>query len=454
MSILYFIIALGILVFIHEFGHFIMAKKQGIGVEKFSLGFGPKLFGFTRGETTYLVSALPLGGYVKLMGEDPAEAESTLKDPRSYAARPLRQKFRVVFAGPFMNLLLALLAMPVVFMISRYEPAYLDQKPVVLGVKKDSPAQKAGLQKGDEVMGADGQTFSTWKDVLDYTLLHAKKDVDLKIRRGEEVLSQPVTIAESEETRTGTLGIEPGYFIGNEPVIDEVSPESPAFQGGMKAGDLVVAIDQVPINSWTDMSENVDASDGKALSVTVRRGGEMLTLSVMPRFDKANNKWLMGVKKDMQQRGDFFVKKSYPFGEAVVRGTRENIKLSGLTFSVLGRLVTGKLSYKTLGGPIRIAQASAMAAKSGLADFIYFICFLSLQLGILNLLPIPALDGGHLLFFGIEAIQRKPLSMKVRGTMEQAGFFFLLFLMLIVTLNDVDSVWGFRGIVEKVRHLF
>ena len=202
------------------------------------------------------------------------------------------------------------------------------------------------------------------------------------------------------------------------------------------------------------MSEKVSAGGGKRLAITVRRGEEILNVFVVPRFDEGMKKWLMGVKKNVEKRGDAFVRKKYSLPEAIVRGTEENIKLTGLTFSVLGRLVTGQLSYKTLGGPIRIAQASAIAAKSGLADFIYFLAFLSLQLGILNLLPIPVLDGGHFLFFGIEGIRRRPLSMRIRGVMEQTGFFLLIFLMLIVTLNDVNSVWGIREILDKIKNIF
>lgn len=455
MTIIYFIIALGLLVFIHEFGHFIVAKKQGIGVEKFSLGFGPKLFGFQKGETTYLVSVLPLGGYVKLHGEDPDSPEAKdRKDKRSYSGRPIHQRAWVVFAGPFMNLLLALFLMPVVFMLGRFEPIFFDEKPVVIGVKKDSPAAEVGLKKGDEILGINSTETRTWKEFLDYVLLHGKEKVEVRLRRGETVLAKRLKIGESAETHAGTIGIEPSYFIGNEAIIDEISSGSPAQAGGIRSGDLVLKINQVPVESWTEMSEKVGESSGKKLAVTVRRGEKILTVWVVPRYDEGMKKWLMGVRKEYGKRGEGFVLKKYRFGEALIQGTDENIKLAGLTFSVLGRLVTFRLSYKTLGGPIRIAQASAMAAKSGLSDFLYFLAFLSLQLGLLNLLPIPALDGGHLLFFGIEGVSRRPPSARVRGIIEQVGFGLLIFLMLLVTLNDVDSVWGFRQILEKVQGFF
>ncbi len=452
MTILYFVIALGLLVFIHEFGHFLAAKKQGIGVEKFSIGFGPKLFGWTRGETTYMVSALPFGGYVKLHGEDPADSDAS--DPRSYAARPVLHRIAVVFAGPFMNLVLALLLMPLVFLIGRMEPAFLDQKPVVIGILENSPAEKIGLKKGDEILRIDGQETSTWKGFLDTVLLHGGSEVELQFKRGDEILSRRMTVEESAEHHAGTSGIEPTYFIGNDPVIDGVAPGSSAAAAGIHKGDRVVKINQAPITTWTEMSEKIGAGEGKKVEVTVKRGTETFTLSLAPRYDESLKKWLIGVQKDTTQEGLGFVRKQYPFGEAIKKGVEEDIKLTGLTFTVLGRLVTGRLSYKTLGGPIRIAQASAMAAKTGLSNFIYFLAFLSLQLGVLNLLPMPALDGGHLLFFAIEGIQRKPLSMRIRLWMEQAGFILLISLMLLVSLNDVESIWGFRHILDSIKHLF
>lgn len=451
MTILYFIIALGVLVFIHEFGHFIVAKKQGIGVEKFSMGFGPKLFGWTRGETTYMVSLLPFGGYVKLRGEDPEEGAEG-KD--SYSARPIWQRSLVVFAGPAMNLVLAFVLMPLIFMLGRTEPIFLDQKPVVVGIRKDSPAEKISLKKGDQILSVDGKVFEKWKDLLDYIILHADQLVEMKIGRGDELLTKTVVIGKSPETHAGFLGIEPGYFIGNEPVIDEVSPESPAQVSGLKPGDEVFQIDSVPVESWTDMSDQVSASAGNKLAITVRRSGKILTVFLVPRYDESMKKWLIGVKKDTEKRGEAFVQKKYGFGEAIIQGTQENLKLAGLTLSVLGRLVTANLSYKALGGPIRIAQASAMAAKSGLSDFLYFLCFLSIQLGVLNLLPFPVLDGGHLLFFGIETIQKKPVSARVRGWAEQVGFVLLITLMILVTFNDVQNLWNVSQLLERIRHIF
>lgn len=456
MTIIYFIIALGLLVFIHEFGHFIAAKRQGIGVEVFSIGFGPKLLSFKRGETTYTVSLLPFGGYVKLVGEDPAETSDSAAAPREkkYSLRPLWQKIIVVFAGPAMNLVLALALLPLVFMLGRMEPVFLDQKPVVIGLKKNSVAARADLRKGDEILEIGNQKMEHWRDFLNFVLIHGEEEVPLKFRRGDEILTKTVKIDKSPDTHAGTLGVEPSYFIGNDPVIDEVQPDGPAGRGGLHPGDRVLKVGETPIESWVELTEEVGKSDGKPVSMLVQRGDAEVPLSITPRYDDGLKKWLIGVKKSEMGQDEAFARKKYGFTEAVAKGWEENLKLSKLTLSVLGRLVTFQLSYKTLGGPIRIAQASAMAAESGLSDFLYFLSFLSLQLGLLNLLPLPALDGGHLLFFAIEGVIRRPLSVRVRGMIEQAGFFLLISLMILVTMNDVDSVWGFHSLLEKAKHLF
>ncbi len=457
MTIIYFIIALGLLVFIHEFGHFLAAKRQKIGVEKFSLGFGPKLFGFKKGETTYLISALPMGGYVKLKGEDPAEADA--QDPASYSTRPPSHRFGVVFAGPLMNLLLALVLMPLVFWIGRLEPAWLTEPPVVVGIKAGSAASRAGLRVGDRILSIGTRSVSDWEELLNEVLLRPNMEMDLSVERAGRKFSRKVLLEEEQNLRHGLIGIEPNLFIGNEPVIDEVAHGGPAEQAGVRAGDQVLSINGVRVDDWSEMSERVDASQGKPLTIDLRQettgaaSQPIRRVTVVPRFDDGLKRWLIGVQKDFEKRVPF-VKRQYPFLQSLQMGMKENWRLAGMTLTVLKRLVTLELSYKTLGGPIRIAQASAHAARSGITPFLYFLCFMSLQLGLLNLLPIPVLDGGHLFFIVVEKLIRKPLPVRIRLAAEQAGFILLITLMILVTLHDVESVWGFRELFEKVRELF
>lgn len=451
MTILYFILALGILIFIHEFGHFLAAKKQGIGVEKFSLGFGPKLFGFQKGETTYMISALPFGGYVKLKGEEPDASQPG--DPTDYSARPLSHRFRVVFAGPFMNILLALFLMPLVFLIGRSEPVFWQEPPVVIGIQKNSPAEQAGLQVGDRIVSLNGREVALWKELLDRIVLKSGETVILEIDRGGDPLQQTLSVAEEPNLGSGYLGVEPHYFIGNETIIDEVLSGSPAEKAGLREGDQFQSINGVAVNGWIEMAETIHQSGGKPLKIEVLRSGAVENFEVQPEEEKSGY-WVIGIRKDYEKHGIPLVVRRYPLFESLRQGVTESWRLSRMTVEFLGRLLSFRLSYKNLGGPIRIAQASAAAAKSGLSHFLYFLAFLSLQLGVLNLLPFPVLDGGHLLFMGIEAVSGRPLSSRIRSGAEQVGFFLLISLMILVTLHDIDSVWGFSHLFEKVKGFF
>ncbi len=452
MTILYFIIALGVLIFIHELGHFVMAKRAGVGVQVFSLGFGPRLIGFRYKETLYQLSALPLGGYVKLTGES-QEAEDA-DDPRSFVKKGVGKRFSIVLAGPSMNLLLTLVMMPVVFMLGRPTPVYLEQPPVIQTVLPATPAAQAGLQVGDRVMAIEGKSTPDWNTALQTILISPGAATTWQLERAGKELTLPVTIGQQDKTQIGFVGIEPSYLAAENPTIDAVQKNGAAAQAGLQAGDRVVAIGNQSILTWSQMTELIQQAEGKPVKIKVRRGERELSVTLVPKLDRSMNRYLIGIQKDPRARFGEVVYKKYSIGKAIVEGSRESLRLAGLTFQVLGRLVTLQLSYKSLGGPVRIAQAAGSAAQAGWADFLYFMAFLSLQLGILNLLPIPVLDGGHAFFMLFEVIRRRPLSEKVQGIATQAGLFLLLFLMVAVTINDIDMVWGFRELLDKIRTLF
>ncbi|HKY62710.1 MAG TPA: RIP metalloprotease RseP [bacterium] len=452
MTILYFILGLGLLIFIHELGHFLVAKANGIRVERFSLGFGPHI-GVKIGETEYCLSLLPLGGYVKMSGqEDFEEGEIVpLDDPRAFSSKPLWARIQVVLAGPAMNLILPFILMPLVFMVGRQEPKYLRQAPTLIGVQAETPAASAGFEKGDLIVQVDGEDVASWDKVLKGIAKPAGSEIKFKVKRGDQLIDKTVQLTPAEGGGA-YVGLEPIFFFDMDPVVGGFQPGSPAEAAGLKIGDRVVAINGQAIADWPAMADKVNASQGKEIALKVTRDGEEKELKAVPLYNAELKKYVIGVAKGSNPEN--YQKLKYGFAEAFRKGVRENLMLFGLTFKVLKDLVTLKASYKDLGGPVRIAQISAKAAEQGLGNFLYLLAFLSIQLGVLNLLPIPVLDGGHLLFMAYEGIAGRALSMKKRLVAQQVGMFLLLTLMVVVTVNDIDSVWGFRGILDKVKGLF
>ena len=448
MTILYFIIALGLLIFIHELGHFIVAKRNGVCVEVFSLGFGPRLLGFKKGDTDYRVSLFPLGGYVKMKGEDPDE-EGEAHDPRSYSAKSVFTRMRIVFCGPLMNLVLAFILMPIVFMIGKSEPAFLQEVPVVPDVRAESPAEGAGLMKGDVITSVDGEPVHAWEGVLNRILLSPRQTLTFGVDREGRHMEMPVEVGEIPGLKGGFVGIEPMLFLGADPYVGEVKARGAADAAGVKSGDLIISFGGEKVIDWLDLTRMVNESGGDETELVVERDGQRITLPVEARYNEEFGRYIIGITKDRMSGVPMKLQK-YGFSEALVKGTKENIKLLGLTFDVLKRLFTAKLSFKVIGGPVIIAKASAAAAKTGISNFIYFLAFLSLQLSILNLFPIPVLDGGQLVFLGYEGIARHPLNARFRMIAHQVGFVFLISLMLLITLNDIDNVWGIRELLKKL----
>ena len=346
-TIIAFVVSLGILIFIHEFGHFVAAKLFGVKVERFSLGFGPRLLGKEVGDTDYRISAFPLGGYVKMLGESTDEEIPEELHPVSFSHQPLRRRMSIVGAGPGSNLLLAVLLYAFIF-------AFF------------------GL------------------------------------------------------TETSTD-------------IGSVSPDSPAAAAGIQSNDKVLAIDGVAVKVWSDLSLLIQESGSKKIRLKLQRGDEVFEVELTPEIKETKN--ILGEKISRPLIGivasnNIIVEKVNPF-QAMYHAVTHTIGMIELTFVVLGKLIVGAISPKTLAGPIGIAQMSGEVAKAGPLAFLYFLALLSINLGILNLLPIPILDGGHLLFFSIEAIMGKPLSIRKREVAQQVGLFLLIALMVFVFYNDI-----------------
>jgi regulator of sigma E protease len=423
-----FIIVLGILVFIHEFGHFVFAKRAGVRVETFSLGFGPRLFGWKRGETDYRISAVPLGGYVKMTGEDPKDEDADRED--SFAKKSVAARMKIVLAGPLMNLILPLFLMPLVYIVGIEQPAYLDEPAVVGWVEQDTPAAAAGFRPGDRIVRIQGEEISTWERAKILFASNPNQLLRVEFLRDDKPMHAEITPDSS-----GYAGGYTGLDHERPALIGSVSPDMPAEKAGLQAGDRIVAINGAPIHYWGQMAAIIRAHPDDPLQIEIKRDGEASSVTVTPALDPETQSGLLGIA--YQERTIF---KRYGLWKSVQNGIRNVGQSFVLTFYVLGKLLTGGLSIKTLGGPILIAKMTGDAARVGLSSLISFVAFLSLQLGILNLLPIPVLDGGHVLFLTLESLLRRPVNIKIREAAQQVGFIMLLVFILIISYNDIRRI--------------
>lgn len=351
ITIIATIIVLGVLIFVHELGHFLAAKGFRVGVLTFSLGFGPKLFGRKVGETQYQVSAVPLGGYVKMIGEEPGEKLPPELLPKSFSAQPVGRRLGIVFAGPFFNFLFAVVAFAVAFVVGL--PSLL-------------------------------------------------------------------------------------------PEVGEVKPDFPAYQAGLQPGDRILEVNGSPVKRWEDLAKVIHESGDRPLHLKVEREQKTFPVSVTPQVSTQKNLFgddvqvgLIGISPS----GNTFIERTDPF-TAVYRAVYQSWRVTELTVLSIYKIIEGKISAKTIGGPILIAQLAGQQAKAGLLSLVIFMAVISINLVILNILPIPVLDGWHLLIFLLEAVIGRPVSLKIRERAQQIGVFIIIFLMLLVFYNDISRIIG------------
>lgn len=420
MTFVYFLIVIGILVFVHEFGHFVMAKRAGVRVEKFSLGMGPKIFGFKKGDTEYVLSALPLGGYVKMAGENPDEDPTGAPD--EFQSKTVWQRAKIAATGPLTNIILAFIIMPLVFMVGTYS-----EGPAKVGyVEKGSPAERAGFVSGDVIEEINGRSISDWTRAL--TLIAVNPDTDVTVIIGRQGEKKALTLRPdlATELKIGTSGLVPDMPAE----IGKLKPGFPAEQAGVMVNDKIIAVDGKTIYHWIQFSTLVRDSKGSKLTLTLERDGKRMEKIITPKED--GGRQVIGVEPVMR-----LVFKKYGFTESLRLGFDKTIESVDLTFITLKKLITFDLSIKTLGGPVMIAQMSGQAAAAGLSAFLSLLAMISISLGVLNLLPIPVLDGGMILFLVIEAIRKKPLSRKVMEVSQSIGAGLLITLIAVVSYNDV-----------------
>ncbi len=420
-NVFWFLVLFSIIVVVHEFGHFATAKILGIWVEVFSLGFGPRVISFRKKETEYRLSLIPLGGYVRLYGEEKATG-----DPKEFLSRPKWQKLLVLVMGPIMNVALAVGVMGLVFMRGLQEPA-IYSKPVVVGwIDPASPAAKAGILPGDRIIEIGGRKNPTWRDLRILTSTSAGHPLKIKVKRGENVLELTLVPQKVGRYDLGYSGIYPPM----EAIIGSVVPGKPASRAGLKPGDRILEVNGERVRDFYHLRELLQKSRGKPLILKIKRGEKIFSVKITP--EKQNGRWILG----------FFpyqptVTVKYSFLPAILRSIKENYYYTTMTFEVLGKLIAGKLSPKTLSGPLDIAQFSSASAQAGLIPFLTFLAFVSLQLAIINLLPIPGLDGGQMLILLIEAGLRRDLSDKAKEWILRIGFSLIILLSLFALLNDI-----------------
>jgi regulator of sigma E protease len=431
--LLAFLIVFTVIVFAHEFGHFLIGRLMGIRVEVFSFGMGKRLFGVKRGHTDYRVSLLPVGGYVKFLGEGLFEKDRAL-EPDDFMAKKRWQRFLVIIAGALMNIVLAVVLMAVVNMAGVRAPLYQDQKPVIGWIEPGSPAQKAGLQPDDELQRINGRRVATWTDVELAVGTQPDKLLHLDIIRQ----GRPEKVELRTEKRTRYDMGYAGFFGKVLTEVLSVVPGSPAAKGGLKAGDIVLRIEGQPVYLYS-FSEVLEANPEKPLALEVRRSGRVVPLTVTPRREGKVGK--IGIVRTAES-----VIKKFSFFPAFDQSVKYNLQLTTLVLRFLKGLFTGEVSARQVGGPLEIARISGETMKMGFLAMISWIALFSLQLGILNLVPIPVLDGGQLFVLTLEGIFRRDFGPKLRTVWMQIGFFIFVLLLGFIILNDImnrlPKGWG------------
>lgn len=442
----WFLVVLGVLVAFHELGHFLAARWVGVKVLKFSLGFGPKLIGRQVGETEYLLSAVPLGGYVKLFGEEETEATTAEDRRRSFAHQQLWGKVLIVAAGPGFNFILAYLIFAGWLSTGTplFVPTFRDLSADVEALVPGSPAAKAGMEIGDRITKVNGKDISTKTELLDAVAKSNGQPIALEVRRAGQ--TKPLTVIPVPAPGDTAPGEEPAYTIGVEetpPLVTSVMHGSPAAAAGFQPGDRVVSMEGEPIYTWAQMTTHVKEHPQKPLRVDVLRNGQRVPLTVTPTAEKVtvNGQTVEVGKIGISGPGRSLMRSGNP-AEALYQGVEATWGWTELTTIGLYKMIVGDISSKNIGGPLTIANISGEAASQGASSVVFLIAILSINLGVLNLLPIPILDGGHLLFFLIEGILRKPLGERQRELAQQVGLVLLVGVMIFAFWNDLERIFS------------
>ena len=436
-KMLAFLAGLAALIFVHELGHFLAARKAGVVVEKFALGFGPKIVGFRKGNTEYLIAAIPLGGYVKMKGEEVGEEGTDEKG--SFSAAPVEHRLAIAFAGPLFNILFAISIYYFVYLM--WVPALA---PIVGTVNDDSPAITAGLQTGDRILAIGDKKILYWEQLQKIVHESPGRSLNIKFERNGNIKHVPISPVTKQITdlfgdkkSVGLIGITP--LVNN---ITLVKANTPAARAGIKEGDVLLKVDDTEIFGWANLKTAAIDKPEQELSFYILRNGAKKVLKITPEAKTAKDLQGKEIKIGMLGIGmsGEMTQEQYGFFGAFKRALEETGKLIFLIAVSIKKMIWGSIPADSIGGPILIFQIYGEQAEQGFNELIRLTALLSINLGLLNLLPIPVLDGGHIFFFLIEILKGKPISERNRERAQQVGLFMLIGLMVFAFYNDIVRV--------------
>ncbi len=432
-NIVWLLVLIGVMILVHELGHYWAARFFDVRIDAFSFGFGPRLFGFKRGETDFRFSLILFGGYVKMAGEQPTD--DNVDDPRAFLAKPRWQRLIIAFAGPGMNIVLAVALVTGMFMV-RYPKLPDNVREGVIGyVMPGSSAQHQGLREGDRIVEIDGVRNPSWEDIAMKELASANRPLGVRVERQGRQFNVEVTPASDDRTGLASAG----WQQQGEVEVGAMSPGAlPAERAGLRKGDVLLRVNGQPIRSQSRLHEMINGAGGHPVEIDYMRGGRTYHISVQPIIDKTSTpsgRWIIGVYPQPRM-----IITQLAFPQALYESVQQNKKYATLIYSFLRGIVERRMSAKSIQGPIGIAQLSGDAAREGAFAFSGLMAMVSLNLAIFNLLPIPILDGGVILLLMVEMVMRRDLSLRVKETVFKLGFVFLMAIMAFVLYNDISKI--------------
>ncbi|MCU1337396.1 MAG: putative rane-associated zinc metalloprotease [Bryobacterales bacterium] len=425
----WFLVLIGVMILLHELGHYLVGRFFDVKIDAFSIGFGPRLFGFRRGETDFKVCLILFGGYVKFAGEQPGDEQAS--DPRALPSKPRWQRLCITFAGPATNIVLAVGLLTGLYMV-QYPKIPMPPSPTVGYVVPDGAAGKAGVREGDKVVQIDGVVDPTWETVAVKEIASAKRPMDVWVERNGQRLNFTVTPVYDDKQHIGFAGwtqstaVQVGGYCCN---IEA------AQKAGLQKGDTFVSVNGKPIRSSMRLLDVIGEAKGSPVDLAYARDGKEYHTTVTPVWDPASKSWRIGAALESPVE---IIK--LPFREALAESWRQNVQSAKLIYQFIQGIIERRMSAKSLEGPIRIAQLSGQAAREGAMVYIGLMAAVSLNLAIFNLLPIPILDGGVMLMLLVEMLLRRDLSLRIKEAIVRVGFVFLMMVVVFVLYNDISKL--------------